>query len=97
MRAIANVVLVLAICGAVASWIVAVTSGFRTLQALPGAENRSLRWLAIVAWPFAVGRLHGAPARHAATANKAMVAFFACLMIAIAATSVTTNLSRYSR
>jgi len=97
MRTIANVVLVLAIFGAAASWVVAVTSGLRTLRALHGDDARSLRWLSIVAWPFAAGRMRGAPAQHAATVNKAMVAFFACVMVALAATSVTTNLSRYSR
>ena len=35
-------------------------------------------WLAVVAWPFAVGRLQGAAAEHAAKVNKALVAFIAC-------------------
>jgi hypothetical protein len=54
-------------------------------------------WLAIVAWPFALGRLKGAAAAHAAKVNKALVAFLACLMLAVAATSVATNLARVSR
>jgi hypothetical protein len=54
-------------------------------------------WLAIVAWPFALGRLKGAAAAHASKVNKALVAFLACLMVAVAATSVATNLARVSR
>ena len=42
-------------------------------------------------------RLQGAAAAHAAKVNKALVAFFACLMVAVAAISVATNLARVSR
>ena len=53
--------------------------------------------MTIVAWPFALGRLEGAAAGHAAKVNKALVAFLACMMVAAAATSVATNLARMSR
>ena len=41
-----------------------------------------LAWLAVVAWPFATGRIKGAAAARAAQVNKALVAFLACLMVA---------------
>ena len=43
------------------------------------------------------GRIKGAAAARAAQVNKALVAFLACLMVALAATSVATNLARVSR
>ena len=49
------------------------------------------------AWPFATGRIKGAAAARAAQVNNALVAFLACLMVALAATSVATNLARVSR
>ena len=52
---------------------------------------------AIVAWPFAVGRLQGDAAANATNVNKALVAFFACLLVAFSAISVATNLARVSR
>jgi hypothetical protein len=94
MRAFAIVILVLAAAGAAASWIVAVVLHLRTTRTISGAGRGPLRLLAILAWPFAVKPL---PAHHAARMNKALVAFVACLLLAFAATSATTNLSRYSR
>ena len=61
------------------------------------ADVRGPSWLVVVAWPFALGRLKGAAAAPAAKVNKALVAFLACLMVAVAATSVATNLARVSR
>jgi hypothetical protein len=55
------------------------------------------RIAAVVAWPFALGRLRGLPTTYVAPVNKALVAFLACLMVAAAATSVATNLARVSR
>jgi hypothetical protein len=95
MAQAATIVTLLAIAGAVASWIVGAVFYLRTLRELP-AQPR-LKWLAVAAWPFTVGRIRGAAAEQAAKVNKAMVAFFTCLMIAIAATSLATNLSRLSR
>jgi hypothetical protein len=98
MALFASIVASLAFIGAIASWIVGAWFYARTLRAL-GAEGDQTRlaWLAIVAWPFALGRLKGAAAVHAANVNKALVAFLACLMLAVAATSVATNLARVSR
>jgi hypothetical protein len=97
MRTLATVFLILAAAGALASWAAAVVFYLRTLRAISGPDRSRLRFLAVVAWPFALKRLQGAPAEHATRVNKAMVAFFTCLMVALAATSVMTNLSRYSR
>ena len=51
----------------------------------------------LVAWPFAAGRLQGEAAAHASAVNKALVAFFACLIVAVSAISVATNLARVPR
>ena len=95
MAQAATIVTLLAIAGAIASWIAGAVFYLRTLREL-SAQPR-LKWLSVVAWPFAVGRIRGAAAEQASKVNKAMVAFFTCLMIAIAATSLATNLSRLSR
>ncbi len=91
MAQIATIVTVLALAGAIASWIAAAT--FQLRASHPGAA----RSLAIVLWPFATRRLQDGAAEHASKVNKALVAFFACLTVAVAATSVATNLSRLSR
>jgi hypothetical protein len=93
---IAYVVMVLAIAGAVVSWIVGAIYFVRTLAAL-GREDRGTRWLAIVAWPFAIGRLKGDAADYAIIVNKALVAFIACIMAVVAATAVATNLARLAK
>ena len=98
MALFASIVAFLAFAGALASWIVGAWFYARTLRALGSERGQTrLAWLAIVAWPFALGRLKGAAAAHAANVNKALVAFLACLMLAVAATSVATNLARVSR
>jgi hypothetical protein len=98
MALFASIVASLAFIGAIASWIVGAWFYARTLRALAAERDQPrLAWLAIVAWPFALGRLKGAAAAHAANVNKALVAFLACLMLAVAATSVATNLARVSR
>ena len=93
---IAFAVLYLAIAGAVVSWIVGAVYFVRTLVAL-GRRNPGLRWLAVFAWPFAVGRLQGAASTHAAVVNKALVAFISCIIALIAATAAVTNLARIAR
>jgi hypothetical protein len=88
----------LALAGALASWIAGAWFFAQTLHALAADRERPrLVWLAVATWPFAIGRLEGAAAAHAARVNKALVAFFACLTVAVAATSVATNLARISR
>jgi hypothetical protein len=67
----------------------------RAIAATPVQRGLMLR--ALVAWPFAVGRMQGEAADHTSTVNKALVAFFACLIVAVSAISVATNLARVSR
>src|SRR5262245_48274404 len=97
MSTVATIVAVLAVAGAVASWIAGVVFYARTLRAASQHGQRTQTWKAIVAWPFFARQATGAAAEHAAKVNKALVAFFTCLMIAAAATSLATNLSRLSR
>jgi hypothetical protein len=96
MAVFAFIVAGLAFLGALASWIAGAWFYLRTLRALAG-EPSGFTWLAVVAWPFATGRLKGAASAQAANVNKALVAFIACLMVGFAATSVATNLARVSR
>lgn len=84
----ATIVAFLAFAGAVASWVFGALFYLRTLGAFAGRNEKSTRWLAIVAWPFALKHLKGAGAEHAANVNKALVTFFACLLVAAAMTSV---------
>jgi hypothetical protein len=95
MAQLAFIVVYLALAGALVSWIAGAWFYARTLRA--DADKRGRSWLAVVAWPFALGRLKGAAAAPAAKVNKALVAFLACLLVAMAATSVATNLARVSR
>ena len=96
MAVFAFIVAGLAFLGALACWIAGAWFYATTLRALAGEPSR-LTWLAVAAWPFAIGRLKGAGAANAANVNKALVAFIACLMVGFAATSVATNLARVSR
>ncbi|HWP27768.1 MAG TPA: hypothetical protein VNL39_15675 [Xanthobacteraceae bacterium] len=97
MDAVATSVAVLALVGAAVSWVAGVVYYLRTLQTIAGPEAGRLRWYAVVAWPFVLKRLSGGAAENAMKVNKALVAFFTCIMIAVAAISVATNLSRISR
>ena len=102
MALFAVIVVFIALAGAFASWIAGGWFYARTLRAQSAEPGRRLlatpaRIAAVVAWPFALGRLRGLPTKYVAPVNKALVAFLACLMVAAAATSVATNLARVSR
>jgi hypothetical protein len=97
MVTLATIVAVAACIGAVASWFVGAMNYARTLRLLSGHNNRRQMWYAFVGWPFASRQMTGEAAAYSAKVNKALVAFFVCLMIAAAATSLATNLSRFSR
>ena len=96
MSEFAAIVAILALAGAVASWIAGAwfyAAIVRDLADRPGGPN----WLAVAAWPFALGRLRGAAPPRTAQVHKALIAIFACLAVAAAATSVATNLARVPR
>ena len=98
MALAAYIVAGLAFAGAVACWIIGATFYVRSLREISRApEQRGSVLRAIVAWPFAAGRLQGEAAAHASAVNKALVAFFACLIVAVSAISVATNLARVPR
>jgi hypothetical protein len=97
MATLATIVAIAALIGAVASWIVGALNFFRTLRVLSGQPSRKQMWYAIVAWPFASRSMTGEATVYASNVNKALVAFFTCLMIAAAAFSLSTNLARLSR
>ena len=95
MQSVSTILFYLALAGAFASWIAGAVFYARTLRAL--GDDTRLKWLAVVAWPFAISRLKGAAAEPAANVNKALVAFIACLMIGAAAFSASTNLHRFAK
>lgn len=93
----AYIVAGLALAGAIASWIVGAASYFRTLGAISrDPQQRGLMTRAVFAWMFTARHLQGDAAAHASTVNKALVAFLACVIIAVAAISAGTNLARVS-
>jgi hypothetical protein len=96
MSTLATIVAVLAVIGAVVSWGFGAVNFVRTLQTL-GKGDRKLMWYAMVAWPFVSRQMTGEAAAYSSKVNKALVAFFTCLMIAVTAISLATNLSRISR
>ena len=57
MPSFATILAYLAFAGAIASWIVGAVFFVRTLRSID--SDTRLRWLAIVAWPFAVSRITG--------------------------------------
>jgi hypothetical protein len=98
MVQLAYIVAGLAVAGAFASWIIGAICYAQTLQAMSDTQQPRGLWLrAIVAWPSMRKHLRGAAGDRAATVNKALVSFLACLMVAMAAISVATNLARVSR
>ncbi|HVY58401.1 MAG TPA: hypothetical protein VHA77_11175 [Xanthobacteraceae bacterium] len=84
----------LAIAGAIASWIVGAVSFARTRGAAAGG---AFAWVAVVAWPLFSARLPNVPPERAAEMNKALVAFIACILVAAAAWSAASNLLRISK
>jgi len=97
MATFATIVAVAALIGALVSWVFGAVSFVKTLRVLSGENKRSQMWYAMVAWIFASRQMTGESAVHAAKVNKALVAFFTCLMVAVAAISLATNLSRLLR
>jgi hypothetical protein len=97
MGALAIGILALTLAGALASWIVAAVYGMRALGAANGANTSRWRRFAVLAWPFAVSRFKGAASEHAAIVNKAVVAFFVCVTLAMTTISLATNLNRIAK
>jgi hypothetical protein len=97
MSQFAYIVAGIALAGAFVSWIFGAVSYVQTLRVISAApEQRNLMLRAIFAWLFTVRHLRGAAAEHASKVNKAVVAFFVCLIVAVTAISVATNLARVS-
>jgi len=96
MMTVAIIVSVLFAIAAVACWIYGAVAYAQTLRSVPAGQS-DLKWLLVVGWLFARKRLEGAAAEHAARVNKALVAFIACVMVALSAAALASNLSRFSR
>jgi hypothetical protein len=96
MSEFAAIVAVLALVGAVASWIAGALFYAAIARDFP-ERSGTMNWLAVAVWPLALNRLKGAAPPRTARVHKALIAFFACLTVAVAATSVATNLARVSR
>jgi hypothetical protein len=96
MQTVAIIVSVLAAIGALVCWVYGANAYLQTLRAVPAGQSR-LKWLLVVNWLFARKHLEGAAAEHAARVNKALVAFITCVMVALSAAALASNLSRFSR
>ena len=97
MAQFAYIVVGLALAGAFVSWVFGAVYYVQTLRTISAApEQRNLMLRAIFAWMFTVRHLRGAAAEHASKVNKALVAFLVCLIVAVCAISVATNLARVS-
>ncbi len=91
MEKIALILILLSVVGIAASWGVAVYEGTLAEEAL-GAVSIPRR-AQIIIWPFASkGRMNPANA-HGRRAGKAQIVLIASVMVAVAATSVYTNLT----
>ena len=88
MAAISFLVTYVAIAAAIVSWIVALYYFWKAQMQL-GPEQGHLRFMTFVAWPFAVSRLVGAARDSASKVNKAIVAFFLSLFVAMGAWGAT--------
>jgi hypothetical protein len=97
MATIATIVAVAALIGAVASWLYGAWNFVCMLRVLSGQSSPGQIAYALVAWPFVSRPVTEATAIHAAQINKSLVAFIGCVMLAVTAISLSTNLSRLSR
>jgi hypothetical protein len=86
MAAISTILVYLAAIGAVASFIAGAIYAARA-----GIGARA------IAWPFLIGRIRAAGGEPAVQANKALVAFIACLLVGAAAFSASANLHRFAK
>lgn len=93
MSSVAYAVVFLALAGAVASWVAGACFFVRALSRL----GESAAWYTAAFWMFRRKKLQGAADEDAAKVNKAMVAFLVCVMVAVVAISVGTNLQRIAR
>ncbi|MBI3436540.1 MAG: hypothetical protein HY056_15935 [Proteobacteria bacterium] len=83
-----------AIAGAAGSWLL---GAYLADRACARIGTRRARWLAIVWWPAIIGQLRQGAAADAAKANKVLVAFMACVLVAAAAGAAATNLHRIAK
>jgi hypothetical protein len=97
MQFVVITVCVLAAAGAVACWIIGARALAQLLNARPAEHQPRLKWPLVAVWPFARGRLQYAAAEHVQAVNKSLIAFITCLMAALSAASLATNLTRFSR
>ena len=97
MGSVAIAVLVLALAGALASWIVGAIYYARSLRTLERAGGPAFAWLAIAVWPFATKRIATASAETASVVNKALVALLVCVTLGAATISYSTNLNRIAK
>jgi hypothetical protein len=85
-----------ALLAALVSWFMALVEALRAFDKLsrqPGGAK--MPRFAIYAWPFAARRMTGAAAAHAASVNKAMVAFMVSILVLAACAALASNLSRF--
>jgi|SRR6478672_4985298 hypothetical protein len=94
---VAFIVAGLALAGALASWVYGAYLYVAALRVTKPQRGRLLVGISSLGWIFQLRRLKSVAGGYAQSINKALVSFFACLMVAAAAMSVATNLSRVAR
>jgi hypothetical protein len=97
MQSVVIIVSVLAAIGAIACWVIGARAQAQMLNTLPAEHQPRFKWPLVAVWPFARGRLQYAAADHVQMVNKSLIAFIACVMVALSAASLASNLSRFSR
>jgi hypothetical protein len=98
MQQAAYILVVIALAGAAASWFAGAWFYVQTLRAISAdPAQKGMMLGAVFNWMFVARRLRGAASAEAGKVNKAIVAFLVCLIVAVAAISVATNLARVPR
>jgi hypothetical protein len=87
----------LALLAALVSWFIAVVEGLRAFDKTKGKiDGTPVSRVGIYLWPFAARRMTGDAAAHAASVNKAMVAFMVSVLVLTACAALSSNLSRFA-
>jgi len=97
MASVAALITWIALAGALVSFVLGVAWSAQATRGQATPRQGAPRWLAVVAWPFAIGRIRAEGGQSATQVNKALVAFLACMLIGVAAFSASTNLHRFAK
>ncbi len=89
-----KILLLLAVLAAIGAWV---AGALAYMNVLSHSARKGGLAKALFAWPFAARDLEGPAAADAQRVNKAIVAFFAAILVAASAAALVTNLTRMLR